>query len=83
MLSLRNRAVAAALAALMVAGAGLALAAPAQAVVYSVSGTVTIPADAPEAWLRGVVVRAFDAQGEEIAYKAVGSTTGAYTLTLP
>ncbi|MDN4477455.1 carboxypeptidase-like regulatory domain-containing protein [Demequina sp. SYSU T00039] len=71
---------AAATAALAAIGASFLVAAPAQAVTYSISGTVSVPDGAPAGWLGMAYVVAI---GDDVEYVDVDPVTGAYTIDLP
>lgn len=65
----------------LIAGS-LLIAAPAQAAVYSISGTVTIPDDAPAGWLADLQVDAISTEDGSVTYVDVDPVTGAYTIEL-
>lgn len=47
----------------------------------SISGTVSIPDDAPTEWLKGIHVSAITADGEYVGALAYDPSTGAYTIS--
>ena len=65
----------------LIAGS-LLIAAPAQAATYSISGTVTIPDDAPADWLADLQVDAISTVDGSVTYVDVDPVTSAYTIEL-